>query len=302
MTILARDAHHFDTSPLARAEGKERMLRAWRRVALVATSIASAALAGQLAGVVPAQAATPAITIAATSSNPTVTGDVFVYYLGGTYGSARIHGTITGAATGGVATLYAQRFPYTTAARPAGSVTLSAAGPATAYSFTVAPTLATRYQVKVFARKGAATPLATSPWQNVYVAGNWYYSGGKTCGGPACRETFHARIVVPNSALSAEMSKTYYPYFGITLSATNALPAPRWLYLDAANPSVSGPRRISANEFEITVTYSFTIGDDGYNFIWAACAKDTLSTDGLGLPGSHGCGAHRIRATASYLG
>jgi hypothetical protein len=296
------DRHHAKTSPLARAESKERMLRAWRQVTLVATLTASVAIAAQLAGVVPAQAATPAITVAATSGNPNVTGDVYVYYLGGTDGSARIHGTITGATTGEVATLYAQRFPYATAAKPVGSITLSATGPATAYSFTVAPNLATRYQVKLFARKSATTPLATSHRQNVYVVGNGYYTGGKTCGGPGCRETFHTYMVVPSSALGVEMSKPVYPYFGITLSATNALPAPRWLYLNAGDASVSGPRRISASEFEITVTYSFTIGDDGYYFEWNTCTKDTLSTDGLGLPGSHGCGAHRIRANVTYLG
>jgi len=290
-------------SPLARAESKEDMFRAWRRVALVAALTGSAAVAAQLAGVVPAQAAaTPAITVAATSRNAAVTGDVFVYFLGGKYGSARIHGTITGATTGEVATLYAQRFPYTTAAKPVRSVTLSAAGPRTAYSFTVAPTLATRYQVKLFARKSATTPLATSPRRNLYVVSNGYYTGGKTCGGPACRETFRSYTVVPSSALGAEMSKPFYPYFGINLSATSTPPPPRWLYLNAGNPGVSGARRISASEFEITVTFSFTTGGDGYYFEWVACAKDTLSTDGLGLPGSHGCGAHRIRRTISYLG
>ena len=120
------DHHHADTSPLARAESKERMLRAWRRVTLVATLTGCAAIVAQLAAVVPAQAATPTVTVAATSSNPPVTGDVFVIFQGGKYGSARIHGTITGAAAGEVATLYAQRFPYTTAAKPVSSIVLSA--------------------------------------------------------------------------------------------------------------------------------------------------------------------------------
>jgi hypothetical protein len=278
------------------------MLRAWRRVTLVAALIGSAAIAVQLAAVVPAQAATPAVTVAATSSNPVITGDVFVYFLGGQYGRARIHGTITGATTGEVATLYAQRFPYSTAAKPVSSITLSATGPRTAYSFTVAPTLATRYQVKVFARKSATTPLARSARQNLYVVSNGYYTGGKTCGGPACRETFHTYVVVPSSTLSVEMRKPFYPYFGINLSTTGTPAPPRWLYLNAGNPSVSSARRISASEFEITVTFSFTIGNDGYYFDWATCAKDTLSTDGLGLPGSRGCGAHRIRRTVNYLG
>ncbi|HEX6523920.1 MAG TPA: hypothetical protein VF070_28550 [Streptosporangiaceae bacterium] len=274
------------------------MLRAWRRATLVAILAASATIAG----VVPARAATPAITVAATSSNPRVTGDVYVYFLGGRYGSARIHGTITGATTGEVATLYAQRFPYATAAKPVRSVTLSATGPATAYSFTVAPDLATRYQVKVFARKGATTPLATSARQNVYVVSNGYVTGGKTCGGPTCRETFRTYTFVPGSTLSVEMSKTFYPYFGINLSATGTPSQPRWLYLNAGDPTVSSARQISASEFEVTVTFSFTIGADGYYFVWTACSKDSLSADGLGLPGSHGCGARRILSNASYVG
>jgi len=293
---------HADTSPLARAESKERMLGAWRRAALVAALTASTAIAAQLAGVIPAQAATPTITVAATSSNPRVTGDVFVYYLGGKYGSARIHGTISGAASGEVATLYAQRFPYATAAKPVKSITLSPTGPTTAYSFTVTPTLATRYQVKLFARKGATTPLAISPRQNLYVAANGYFTGGNKCPGTVCHETLRVYTILPSSALGVEMSKHLYPYFGLNLSATSTPPYPRWLYLNGGNASVSRAHRISAIEFETTVTYSFTTGNDGAAWEYSWCSKDTLSSDGLGLPGSHGCGAPRILATLSYLG
>ena len=176
-------------------------------------------------------------------------------------------------------------------------------GPATAYSFTVAPTLATRYQVKVFARKSATTPLATSSMQSVYVSANGYTTGGKTCGRPVCHETFHIYTIVPSSALGVEMSKTNYPYFGINLTTGAGIPSPpRWLYLNAGHASVSGARRISATEFETTLTFSFAIGNDGYHWAWTGCTKDTVSRDGLGLPGSHGCGASRVLRTASYLG
>jgi hypothetical protein len=278
------------------------MLGAWRRVTLVAALTAGTAIAAQLAGVVPAQAATPTITVAATSSNPRVTGDVFVYYLGGNYSIARIHGTITGATNDEVATLYAQRFPYATAAKPVKSITLSATGPTTAYSFTVTPTLATRYQVKLFARKSATTPLATSPRQNVYVVSGGYTTGGNNCPGAVCHEKYHMYSILPSSALGVEMSKHFYPYFGLNLSATSTPPYPRWLYLNAGNASVSPAHRISASEFETTVTFTFTTGNDGAAWNWTGCSKDTVSSDGLGLPGSHGCGARRIRATLSYLG
>ena len=98
------------------------------------------------------------------------------------------------------------------------------------------------------------------------------------------------------------MSKPLDAYFGVNLSATGTPPPPRWLYLNAGHASVSGARRISATEFEMTVTYTFTIGNDGYYFEWATCAKDTVSSDDLGLPGSHGCGARRILRTVNYLG
>ena len=118
-----------------------------------------------------------------------------------------------------------------------------------------------------------------------------------------CRKTLHIYTVLPSSALGVEMSKPLYPYFGINLStATGTPPPPRWLYLNAGHASVSGARRISASEFEMTLTFSFTIGNDGYHLAWNGCAKDTVSRDGLGLPGSHGCGARRILPTVSYLG
>jgi len=279
------------------------MRRAWRRFTLVATLTGSAAIAAQLAAVAPAQAATPTITVAATSRIPAVTGDVFVIFHGGKYGSARIHGTITGVTAGEIATLYSQRFPYSTAAKPVRSITLSATGPAATYSFTVAPTLATRYQVKVFARKSATTPLATSARQNLFVVANGYFTGGKNCGRPVCRMTLHVDTIVPRSTLAVEMGKHLYPYVGLNLTtASGTPPPPKWLYLNAEHASVSGARRISATEFEMTLTFSATVGNDGYYLQWNWCVKDTQHQDGLGLPGSHGCGARRIRPNVSYLG
>jgi len=294
------DHCHADTSLLARAESRICMLRAWRRVTVVALT-GSMAMAALVAAVVPAQAAAaPTITVSAASNNPPVTGDVWVIFQNGKWSTARIHGAITGAAAGEVATLYAQRFPYTTAAKPVKSITLSATGTAR-YSFTVTPTLATRYKVELFARKGAATPLAVSPRQSVYVASDWWVTGRDTCGQPVCRLTYHLFFEVPSSALAVEMSKHVYPYFGINFgAASNSLP--RWLYLNGGHGSVSSVQKIFANGFERTLTFSFTVGNNSYYWAWNLCAKDTESRDGLGLPGSHGCGASRVLQTANYLG
>jgi hypothetical protein len=292
-----------------RAESKARMLRAWRRVTLVALT-AGAAIAAQMAGVAPAQAAGPvqaagpAITIAAASKIGPVTGYVVVAYRQGKYASARIHGTITGATAGEVATLYAQSFPYTKAYAPVRSATLRAGG-TTAYSFTVTPTLATHYKVKLFARKTAASPLATSPVKNVYVTIGGTQTTNGPCGAPTCRVISNMIFIVPSSALRVEMSKRLYTYFDVKFGPPHGPtpPLPEWLYLNSGHPSVTAARQISADKFEMTVTFSFAVGaNSSESLAWLVCVKDTLSKDGLGLPGHHGCGASRVRRTVNYLG
>jgi hypothetical protein len=61
-------------------------------------------------------------------------------------------------------------------------------------------------------------------------------------------------------------------------------------------------KRISTDEFERTITFSFTRrANSSSNWAWTVCVKDTLSNDGLSLPGHHGCGSSRVRRTATYL-
>jgi hypothetical protein len=261
-----------------------------------------AAVAAQLAAVVPSQAAVPpVITIAATSKIKPVTGDVYVVFRGGTFSTARIHGTIGVTAAGQVATLYAQRFPYTQPATPVRSHTLPA-GTATPYSFTVTPALATRYTVKLFASSASSTPLAHSLAHSVYVVPGGSVKGGSRCARPVCHQTLRIFWILPASALRHEMGKHLFPYFGLRLGNAGVPPAPRWLYLNAGHATLTPPRRLSATEFEQTLRYSFTIGNHAANWRWTSCLKDTVSTDGLGLPGHHGCGASRVLRTAPYLG
>ena len=284
-------------SPVA-GESWAHLLRTWRRAALAALT-AGAAIATQLAALAPSQAAVPpTITIAATSKIKPVTGDVYVVFHGGTSSTARIHGTISVTTAGQVATLYAQRFPYTKPAKPISSHTLPT-GTATPYSFTVTPSLATRYTVKLSA---GSTLVAHSPTHNVYVVTGGSVKGGSRCGRPVCHETFRLFVILPSSALRREMSKHIYPYFGIRLGTTAVPPAPKWLYLNAGHATLAPPRRISASEYEQTLKYSFTIGNHAYNWSWTSCVKDTVSKDGLGLPGHHSCGASRVLRTVQYLG
>jgi hypothetical protein len=279
------------------------MLRPWRRIA-VATFAGTAAIAAQLTLIAPAQAAAPTITVAATSKIAPVTGDVMVVYLGGAYSSATIHGTIAGAAAGEVAVLYGQQFPYKKPPVRLGAVTLHSS--TLAYSFRVTPDLATHYAVKLFTSASARIPAATSRVQNVYVLANGKVTGGKSCqrDRPVCHETYHLYIIVPPSALSTEMGKHTYPYVGLNLAPTSAPPPPKWLYLNAYHASVTTARKTNTDEFVNVLTFRLPIGNDGYYFNWLTCARDTVRADGLGLPGSHGCGyLHRVSGTHfSYLG
>ena len=274
------------------------MLRAWRRAAVVALA-AGAAITASLTAASVAQAAAPAVSIAATAKLKPVTGDVFVIYRAGAYSTAKIHGTITGATAGDTATLYAQPFPYKKPAVPAGSVTLK--GATAAYSFTVTPALATHYAVRLFA-SGTTTPVAVSRTQAVYLTSAQTYSKFQPCKRPVCHETFRIYTYVPSSALAFEMSKHVYPYFGLSLSNKGTPPPPKWLILDGGHAKVTNARKVAADEYVNTISFTFTIGNHGYYMIPAICTKDAVTTDGIGLPGRHSCGAHRISTSAPYVG
>jgi len=246
--------------------------------------------------------ALPGFPIAVSSGLPPVTGDAWVVYQDGKDASARLHGDITGVKNGEVAELYAQQFPYKSAPRPAGTVILHPSGRVAGYSFRVTPSLATRYRVELLRSSAAKAPLAASATKTVYVAVNGTSGKAQTCARPVCHEVFHVRVRVPAPALATELAKPWYPYLGLNLAPAKAPAAPKRYRLDAGSPHVSRSRRISATEYEVTVTYSFRIGDHAYNWNWNICAKDTEARDGIGLPGSHGCGGRHLLASAPYSG
>jgi hypothetical protein len=276
------------------------MLKAWRRAGLAAL-VTGAAVAAQLAGVGLAHASTaPAISIAATTKLKPVTGDTFVVYHLSSYNSAQLHGTVSNGASGEVAALYAQSFPFKTPAVRVASITLK--GATAAYSFTVTPSVATHYNVRLFATATATSPVVSSSVVDLYVANDQSVSAPQKCARPVCHETFTIDTYVPASALSTEMRKYAYSYFGINLGSTSVPPAPAWLTRGAANGKITGSRRISAGEFENTMTFSFTIGTHSFNWLPGFCTKDEVTVDGIGLPGSHGCGASRISSSQAYVG
>jgi hypothetical protein len=229
-----------------------------------------------------------------------VTGDSFVVYHIAALDSAKLHGTVANGTVGEVAALYAQQFPFKKPPVRLASITLKAAK--TAYSFTVTPSLATRYDIRLFASSKTTSPLAISPAQSLYVATDQSTGALKQCKRPVCTESIQIDTYVPASALSTEMGKKVYPYFGINLGSNSIPPTPKWLLLNAADAKVTKSRKLSAGEFQNTLTFTFTIGSHSFNFQPNFCTKDAESKDGLGLPGSHDCGAGKIASDQYYLG
>ena len=280
--------------------------------AVVAAGVAVAATAGPShrsgadAPDHPAVAAFPVslthIPVTATSGLPPVTGDVYVEYHGGKDASAQISGQITNPAGGEVARLYAQQFPYTRPPAPAGSVTLHPAGTTARYVFQVTPTLATRYHVELFRDSTATTPLASSATSTIYVVPGGPDSEVHNCNRPVCHVTFTWTFIVPPTALNTEISKQLYAYFAVNLSPSSEPKPPALLQLGAGDPLVTAPQRISANEYEQSVTFTFQAGNDAWHAAFNTCTRDTEAEDGIGLPGHHGCGDAQVPYPGGYLG
>jgi hypothetical protein len=268
---------------------------------LIAIPAAQASTSRGSALAQPAQA--PVVTISTKSALPVVTHDVFVLYKAKGADTVTVSGTVSESTAGQVAALYAQPFPYSKPAAPVAgqSLTLPTSSTPTAYAFTAQPMIATKYTVEVLPSSTVSTPVvAQSATKTVYVA--TYQTGSPNqCGRPVCHVTLHIYTHLPKSAYSTESRKKWYFYFAVKLSRTHEPSAPNWLNL-LQRAKISKAKRINSTEFERTITWSFRINNDGFHYAFNFCSKDTESKDGINLPGSHSCGAKRVRRTAVYLG
>jgi hypothetical protein len=301
---ITQDFVTYPGQPDVGNSGLMRRRRRLRRRIVVAACIAAAAglAAGLLLG--PGHPAAPMATvpISVKSELPAETGDVYVIYKDGKYSNAEVSGQISAAANGEVARLYAQQFPFKNALTAVRSVIVRPAGGVGRFAFQVTPALATRYRVELFRSGTSPEPFALSDVKIIYVALYLGLPSAQSCSGPVCYDSVEADFVAPPSALRTEMSKTVYVYSSLNLAKTKNAPVPKWLSLGADHSLVAGTEQVSADEFRVTVTFSFTPGSDHYDFGWNICLKDAVAEDGIGLPGHHGCGDPRVPYSASYLG
>jgi hypothetical protein len=257
---------------------------------------------------------TPVVKIAV-SSPLVVGGDVVVSYRDGKYASATVSGNMSRTRAGEVAKLVAVPFPFKTSqAVFAGSRRISASSQRV--TFSVTPSLETQYFIGVYASSSAEKALNLSAIKNVYVTTapmvNFGYaaqSGCTTfgcahstaCSRPECYVNYLVRVYVPASAIRLESGKHLNLYFAINLSPSGNPATPKTLYL-ATRVSVTQTKLIGPDEYEQTIPTRFYVGNKGYNFKYTVCTRDTLSVDGLGLPGHHGCGDATVQLSQTYLG
>jgi hypothetical protein len=254
----------------------------------------------------PAAAVAPAagsrVSINAKSSFQPFKGHVYVSYLKGGYGNALITGTVRHGRTGQVIGLIAQAFPFRKKGIRVQSQTLENPG-SNPFTFAVTPRFATRYTVRLFRSNRAKEPMTHSGTRTVFVAYGGLVGRVDKCGRPVCHQSIGVRIDVPSATVAQEMAKPWFTYVGVRLGRAGHRPsAPKWLQLDR-KATFTTPERVAKDEFRTRLKFSFRIGSHSVRWLWTACTKDSERDDGIGLPGSNGCGAlTKVRASRTYLG
>jgi hypothetical protein len=268
--------------------------RLWRGTAVLA---AACGLAGAAAGT--AVAASPAavtVTITTKSALAQVSGHTLVVFRGSPrVAVGTVSGTVTGAPSGARATLLSKRFGEKAYSRAASPVTLRPRHGAAPYSFRVHPAFATSYQVQV------SGSMATSAARTVYVTPSASVTGKRSCTRPVCHIKLRVQVTVPSTAYATETAKHWFLYSGLRLASGHAPPAPKLLKL-SRSATASKPQRLHANQFAVTLRFTFRIGDHSFRWRLNFCTRDSEATDGIGLPGHHRCGNKEISVTRPYLG
>lgn len=270
------------------------MSKFWRVIAPV---VAAGGLVA--AGAVPAASASPkvaaayAITIGAQATYPKISGHALVIYKAKGLNTATISGTVTGNATGDIAALWSEPFGATAFTATTQTVTLTTAATAS-YSFAVTPSRATAYEVQV--TTGSTADITSTP-VTVYVSeGGKITSSHKKCTSTTCTFSYHVWEVLPAVTYNTEAHKKIYLYLAVGYPK---LPGRFTLDKGAKAAKV---KKVSSGEFEVTLTWYITLRHGEAAWATAFCTKDSESKDGMGLPGTHGCGDTHISRKTKYIG
>jgi hypothetical protein len=272
------------------------------RLAVIITTAGGLSLAGAGTALAGGGARSePDVTIGTASAFVQVSGDTLVRY--GAPATATVSGSVTGIPadlSSAVVTLLEKPFGARAfiSSRKQAILTPAADGSAP-YSFAVRPDLATTYEVTV-SETGAGTPIATSAPRTVYVIPDVTATAAK-CARPTCTGNVVVTARFPPSAFKTESVKRLWLYGGLRQSATSTPAGPVELRLEGwAKTAVPDP---DLHTMRYNVPFLFNVGPvEGYQWKINYCTQDTETTDGIGLPGHHGCGRQAVAAAAPYLG
>lgn len=259
--------------------------------AIATATVASGLLVASAVAVAAASPATYRVTIGARSMYPggPIAGKTLVIYGTARFDTATIAGEVTGFEPGDVATLLAKPFRATRFRADGAPLSLTALG---RYSFTVQPSLATQYEVRV-STSGSADVISRPAAVYVTPGGQGTYER-ISCSGSHCKAVWHVYTHLAAPAYQTEAHKRWYFY----LADTRTRPK----YLPLIKGTASRPRKISAGEYEVTLTFPYKRRGQNPSPWTLGCTKDSESKDGIGLPRRYHCGDKRVRAESTYLG
>jgi hypothetical protein len=268
------------------------MSRIWR--VSVAAAVAVGGLGLGLVGVSPATAArTPAVSITVSSQFMKVSGFTWVYYKPAADNAATVSGTAINVSTGDTVTLYAEPFGAKTLTATGKPVTLTADNLGNAsFSFTVHPSRETKYEAEVVTQDSLH---AISTAQAIYVtrgfADNHFT---QSCRHGHCTASYRFYVEIPASAYKSEFKKHWYLYFAAAANQPATYPL--------SKTATAKNHKVNAGEFYALFTFRWKTKNPSLATWRFGCIKDTESSNGIGLPGKHGCGNKKLSTTLPYVG
>jgi hypothetical protein len=160
------------------------------------------------------------------------------------------------------------------------------------YSFSVHPTVATRYTVTKTG-PGAAGHVVTP---TIYVAPTAQFGRGSRCRTkPTCRMTWNFTYRIPTRVSVSETAKPWHLYLRVNVGSTG-LVGPWHRDTGATYREI----KIGAGHYRVRMAFTVRVGSGTYAFEWAVCRKQTESRNGFDFPGNDPCG--RTTVPALYFG
>lgn len=214
---------------------------------------------------------------------------------------AHITGRVLNALAGASVVLQGNKFPFAGFATVHHAVT----GDGGTYRFSVKPVLATYYRVVLASDHTSKSSTVTEYVSHYVEPTSRSFCPNNRTPGASCYLRYKGVVVVPAAVAAQEGAKLAYFYFDINYgtSPQKGLIALRQTGRQHRMSGYGPYTYPSAHaRFSSSFTATFTTNYGRLSTTAVICVKDTEPTDGLGLPGHHGCGDPSINPTRHYAG